>query len=70
MIRQLEQVTMVFRSSYIFTDTTVWAEYEAIQSDIFDHLLAVIPEFELAPFQNSTGKESVSGTLDVTMVNS
>ena len=55
---------------YIFTDTTVWAEYEAIQSDIFDHLLAVISEFELAPFQNSTGKESVSGTLDVTMVNS
>ena len=54
---------------YIFTDTTVWAEYEAIQSDIFDHLLAVIPEFDLAPFQNSTGKECVSGTLDVTMVN-
>ena len=54
---------------YIFTNTTVWAEYEAIQSDIFDHLLAVIPEFDLATFQNSTGKESVSGTLDVTMVN-
>ena len=53
---------------YIFTDTTVWAEYEAIQADIFDHLLAVIPEFGLAPFQNSTGKESVSGTLDVSMV--
>ena len=54
---------------YIFTDTTVWAEYEAIQADIFDHLLAVIPEFGLAPFQNSTGKVSVSGTLDVSMVN-
>ena len=54
---------------YIFTDTTVWAEYEAIQADIFDHLLAVIPEFGLAPFQNSTGKESISGTLDVSMVN-
>ena len=53
---------------YIFTDTTVWAEYEAIQADIFDHLLAVIPEFGLAPFQNSTGKESISGTLDVSMV--
>ena len=53
---------------YIFTDTTVWAEYEAIQADIFDHLLAVIPEFDLAPFQNSTGKESISGTLDVSMV--
>ncbi len=54
---------------YIFTDTTVWAEYEAIQADIFDHLLAVIPEFDLAPFQSSTGKESISGTLDVSMVN-
>ena len=54
---------------YIFTDTTVWAEYEAIQADIFDHLLAVTPEFGLAPFQNSTGKESISGTLDVSMVN-
>ena len=54
---------------YIFTNTTVWAEYEAIQADIFDHLLAVIPEFDLAPFQNSTGKESISGTLDVSMVN-
>jgi len=28
----------------------------------------VIPEFGLAPFQNSTGKESISGTLDVSMV--
>jgi miniconductance mechanosensitive channel len=54
---------------YIFADTTVWAEYEAIQADIFDHLLAVIPEFGLAPFQNSTGKVSISGTLDVSMVN-
>jgi len=54
---------------YIFTDTTVWAEYEAIQADIFDHLLAVIPEFGLAPFQNSTGNESISGALDVSMVN-
>jgi len=32
-------------------------------------LLAVIPEFDLAPFQSSTGKESISGTLDVSMVN-
>ncbi len=35
----------------------------------WDNLLAVIPEFDLAPFQNSTGKESISGTLDVSMVN-
>ena len=35
-----------------FTD---WINYEAIQSDIFDHLLAILPEFELEVFQNLTG---------------
>lgn len=40
---------------YFFTDTTVWLEYESIQSDIFDHLLAVIPVFELKVFQNING---------------
>jgi len=29
---------------YCFTDTTAWGEYEAIQSDIFDHLIAILPE--------------------------
>ena len=53
---------------YIFTDTTIWGEYEAIQADIFDHLMAVIPEFDLAPFQNSTGIEPICGELDVSMV--
>lgn len=36
---------------YAFTNTTVWTEYEAIQADIFDHLLAVAPEFDLRIFQ-------------------
>jgi miniconductance mechanosensitive channel len=40
---------------YAFTDTTVWAEYEGIQSDIFDHVLAVLPEFGLRVFQDPTG---------------
>ncbi len=40
---------------YVFTDTTAWGEYEAIQSDIFDHLLSVIPEFGLRVFQLPTG---------------
>jgi len=38
---------------YVFTNDTVWANYEEIQSDIFDHLLAVLPEFELKTFQRS-----------------
>jgi miniconductance mechanosensitive channel len=36
---------------YAFTATTEFAEYEAIQGDIFDHVLAVLPEFDLRVFQ-------------------
>ncbi|MBC8312565.1 MAG: mechanosensitive ion channel [Candidatus Marinimicrobia bacterium] len=42
---------------YVFTNITDWIEYEAIQADIFDHLLAVIPEFGLRIFQNPTGTD-------------
>ena len=40
---------------YVFSNDQKWANYEAIQSDIFDHLLAVIPEFGLKVFQNPSG---------------
>jgi len=36
---------------YVFTKTTDWAEYESIQSDIFDHIIAAIPEFGLKVYQ-------------------
>lgn len=36
---------------YCFTNTIVWTQYEAIQSDLFDHLLAILPEFGLSAFQ-------------------
>lgn len=42
---------------YCFTDTTAWAEYERIQSDIFDHLLAIVPEFGLRLFQKPAGSD-------------
>ncbi|MBD1573395.1 mechanosensitive ion channel family protein [Vibrio sp. S17_S38] len=42
---------------YCFTDTTVWVEYERIQSDIFDHLYAVLPEFKLNIAQAPTGSD-------------
>ena len=42
---------------YVFTNTTVWAEYEDIQSDVFDHLLAVVPRFELRVFQEPAGSD-------------
>ncbi|MFC1843712.1 mechanosensitive ion channel family protein [Thermodesulfobacteriota bacterium] len=40
---------------YVFSNDQVWANYEAIQADLFDHLLAAIPEFELRLFQNPSG---------------
>jgi miniconductance mechanosensitive channel len=40
---------------YCFASTVVWAEYEAIQADIFDHLLAVMPQFGLRIVQVPTG---------------
>ena len=40
---------------YCFTATTAWADYEAIQADVFDHLLAVLPEFGLRLFQEPSG---------------
>ena len=42
---------------YVFSNDQVWANYEAIQADIFDHILAVIPKFELRVFQNPTGAD-------------
>ena len=42
---------------YVFANDQEWANYEAIQADIFDHLLAVIPEFGLKVFQNPTGDD-------------
>jgi miniconductance mechanosensitive channel len=45
---------------YCFTTTTAWAEYEDIQSDIFDHLLAIVPEFGLRLFQKPAGSDLVN----------
>ena len=40
---------------YVFSKDTNWVNYESIQSDIFDHLLAILPAFELEIFQNLSG---------------
>ncbi|PKH21460.1 miniconductance mechanosensitive channel [Enterobacterales bacterium CwR94] len=42
---------------YAFTNTTVWREYELIQSDIFDHVFAVLPAFGLRVHQTPTGND-------------
>ncbi len=46
---------------YCFTTTTDWGRYEAIQADIFDHLLSILPEFGLRAFQNPTGRDFERG---------
>ena len=40
---------------YCFTNDTDWGAYEGIQSDLFDHILAIVHEFGLRVFQNPTG---------------
>ncbi len=42
---------------YVFSNDTEWANYEDIQSDIFDHILAVVPRFDLKVFQSPSGSD-------------
>lgn len=42
---------------YVFCKDTDWVGYEAIQADIFDHILAVVPEFDLRVFQVPSGSD-------------
>jgi len=42
---------------YIFSKEKRWVPYEDIQSDLFDHFLAVLPEFDLQAFQEPSGKD-------------
>lgn len=56
MVRQMEATSQgVPLEIYCFTDTTVWADYEGIQSDIFDHIFAVAHVFDLRVFQAPSG---------------
>lgn len=57
-VRQLApSETGVPMQIYAFSKDIVWANYEGIQSDIFDHIMAIIPEFGLRVFQNPTGSD-------------
>ena len=42
---------------YVFCKDKAWANYEAVQSDIFDHLLAIAPEFDLRVYQYPSGTD-------------
>lgn len=56
LVRQLDlKPTGIPLEIYVFTNDTRWVAYENIQSDIFDHLLAIMSEFNLRPFQEPSG---------------
>ncbi|ADE54108.1 mechanosensitive ion channel family protein [Coraliomargarita akajimensis] len=42
---------------YVFTNDIAWSNYENIQSDIFDHLLSILPEFDLSAYQAPSGTD-------------
>ena len=50
---------------YCFTSTTAWDLYENIQGDIFDHLLAVLPEFGLRLYQHPSGNDLRNGIVQM-----
>lgn len=54
---------------YCFTNTTAWVEYESIQADIFDHLLAAASFFDLEIFQQPSGRDinRAAGQLTVNL---
>lgn len=57
-VRQLQPTTDGLPLEiYVFCNDVRWVNYEAFQSDIFDHILAIISEFDLRVFQNPSGHD-------------
>ncbi|MDE6528259.1 MAG: mechanosensitive ion channel family protein [Muribaculaceae bacterium] len=58
MVRQLDPTPSGLPLQlYFFTRTTAWKEYERVQSDIFDHVYAVVGHFGLSIFQSPAGRD-------------
>ncbi len=58
LVRQLESSDKgVPMEVYCFTKTKVWDQHELVLADIFDHIFAMIPLFELTIFESPTGKD-------------
>jgi len=58
LVRQLEPTAQGLPVQiYVFSNDQAWSNYEAIQADIFDHLLAAVPEFGLKIFQYPSGHD-------------
>ncbi|AGL83375.1 mechanosensitive ion channel family protein [Pseudomonas protegens] len=62
MVRQMQTTAQgIPLEIYCFTRTTAWVDYERIQGDIFDYLLAVMPEFGLNLYQQPSGTDLRAG---------
>ncbi|MCQ2410975.1 MAG: mechanosensitive ion channel family protein [Elusimicrobiaceae bacterium] len=62
MVRQLKQEAQGLPLEiYCFLNTTAWTQYEGYQSDIFDHLFSVLPEFGLYAYQQPSGQNIARG---------
>ncbi|HRX69052.1 MAG TPA: mechanosensitive ion channel [Tenuifilaceae bacterium] len=58
MVRQLQPTEQgIPIEIYCFSTEKAWVIYEGVQADIFDHVLSVVPEFELRIFQNPSGED-------------
>ena len=58
MVRQLQPTEQgIPLELYFFSSIKAWIPYEGVQADVFDHVLAIIPEFDLHVFQNPTGED-------------
>jgi miniconductance mechanosensitive channel len=58
LVRQLQPTELGLPVEvYVFANDQRWAQYEAIQADIFDHIFAALPEFDLRPFQSPAGSD-------------
>jgi len=44
---------------YAFTTATDWEEYEKIQDNIFDHIIAIAPQFDLEIYQSPSGSDII-----------
>lgn len=58
LVRQLQPTTNGLPIEiYVFCSETQWVKYESVQADIFDHIFAIIQQFDLEMFQTPTGAD-------------
>jgi miniconductance mechanosensitive channel len=58
MVRQLQPTDRgIPLEVYCFSAEKAWVDYEGVQADVFDHIMAVVPEFELRVFQSPSGDD-------------